>query len=254
MSTVVEARRQGHCLTLHINRPERRNALNPEVIQRLRQELAQADADKDIRVVIITGTGKEAFCAGADLQGSAFQFDYASPSNGYADLLRQAYAMTTPLIAKVNGACMAGGMGLLAMCNLAIAAPHAVFGLPEVRVGVFPMQVLSVLQGVIPDRVLHHLCLTGQSMTAQEAQIHGLVNTVADDLDAATEVCVNQLLANAPAALRRGMYAIKHARHMTFEQSIAFTESQIGLMALTRDAREGLSAFKEKRQPQWTGE
>ena len=148
---------------------------------------------------------------------------------------------------------MAGGMGLLAMCDLAIAAPRAIFGLPEAKVGVFPMQVLAVLQAQVPQRFLTQLCLTGDPIDAVRAREIGLVNEVADDLDGALERLLSRLLANSPTALRRGLYAMKAMRSMSFEEAIAFGEGQIGLLAMTQDAREGIAAFKDKRKPQWTG-
>lgn len=242
-----------HVLTLTINRPERRNALNAEVIAGIQQGLQRSQSDPQVRLLVLTGSGADAFCSGADLQGSAFEFDYSRPSSGYANLLRTARATSTPLIARVNGACMAGGMGLLAMCDLVVAAKHAIFGLPEVKVGVFPMQVLSVLQGTIPERWLSRLCLTGESIAADVARDIGLVNEVAEDIDAATAALVRRILGNSPAAIRRGLYAMKRTRTLPFEQSMAFTESQIGLVALTQDAKEGLTSFKEKRKPVWVG-
>ena len=150
-------------------------------------------SDDTIRAVVLTGAGNEAFCAGADLGADAFVFDYATPTNAYADLLRTARTLTVPLVARVNGACMAGGMGLLAMCDLAIAAPHAIFGLPEAKVGVFPMQVLAVLQAQVPQRCLAQLCLTGDPIDAARAREIGLVNEVADDLDGALERLLSRL-------------------------------------------------------------
>src|SRR5215467_7317233 len=159
MSTELVKEVKGQTLWLTINRPERRNALNAEVIRGLTEAITNAGKEKGkdphVRAIVITGTGDHAFCSGADLQsGSSFAFDYSDPYVGYANLLRCARASVVPLIARVNGACMAGGMGLLAMCDIAISAGHAKFGLPEVKVGLFPMQVLSVLQHLIPRRVL----------------------------------------------------------------------------------------------------
>ena len=253
MTTVVEASRQDARLVLTIDRPERRNALNADLICELQQALDSVKADRSIRAVVITGAGDEAFCAGADLGADAFAFDYATPTIAYADLLRTARTLAVPLVARVNGACMAGGMGLLAMCDLAIAAPHATFGLPEVKVGVFPMQVLAVLQPQIPQRCLAQLCLTGDPLDAARAREIGLVNEVADDLDGALERLLSRLLSNSPTALRRGLYAMKAMGSMSFEEAIAFGEGQIVLLAMTQDAREGIAAFKDKRKPQWTG-
>ena len=253
MTTVLQASRQDARLVLTITRPERRNALNAEVIAALRDALEGVRADGTIRAVVLTGAGNEAFCAGADLGADAFAFDHARPTTAYADLLRTARTVNVPLVARVNGACMAGGMGLLAICDLAIAANHAVFGLPEVKVGVFPMQVLAVLQAQLPQRWLAQLCLTGDPIDAVRAREIGLVNDVADDLDGALERLLSRLLANSPTALRRGLYAMKAMRSMSFEETIAFGEGQIGLLAMTQDAREGIAAFQEKRRPQWTG-
>jgi enoyl-CoA hydratase/carnithine racemase len=241
-------------LYLTINRPERRNALNPTVLAGLTDGITRANCDTDIRAVVITGAGDQAFCAGADLQsGKSFAFDYARPVQDLANLFRCARQSTVPLIARVNGACMAGGLGLMAMCDLAVASEHAIFGLPEVKVGVFPAQVLSVLQDLIPRRVLTELCLCGEPFSAREAQAAGLVNHVSDDLDAKLDWLLGRLLTKSPTAIRRGLYTLKHAQSMPFEQSMAFTESQIGLLAMTDDAREGQLAFREKRQPIWTG-
>ena len=253
MTTVVKSSRHDARLVLTIDRPERRNALNADVIGALLEALHRARSDDTIRVVVLTGAGDEAFCAGADLGAGAFEFDYAAPTIAYADLLRTAGTLHVPLVARVNGTCMAGGMGLLAMCDLAIAAPHAIFGLPEAKVGVFPMQVLSVLQAQVPQRFLTQLCLTGDSIDAARAREIGLVNEVAPDLDGALERLLSRLQSNSPTALRRGLYAMKAMRSMSFEEAIAFGEGQIGLLAMTQDAREGIAAFKDKRRPQWTG-
>ena len=140
----------------------------------MQEALVHAQVDETVRAVVLTGAGDEAFCAGADLGADAFAFDYATPTSAYADLLRTARTLNVPLIARVNGACMAGGMGLLAMCDLAIAARHAIFGLPEAKVGVFPMQVLAVLQAQVPQRCLTQLCLTGDPIDAARAREIGL--------------------------------------------------------------------------------
>ena len=253
MTTVLKAVRQDARLVLTIDRPDRRNAMNAEVIEALQQALDGARTDGTIRAIVLTGAGDEAFCAGADLTANAFGIDYAAPTLPYANLLRTACALDIPLIARVNGACMAGGMGLLAMCDLAIAARRAIFGLPEAKVGVFPMQVLAVLQAQVPQRSLVQLCLTGDPIDAARAYEIGLVNEVADDLDDAVDRLLKRLEGNSPTALRRGLYAMKAMRAMSFEQAISFAEGQIGLLAATQDAREGIAAFQEKRRPQWTG-
>ncbi len=241
-------------MTLTINRPERRNAMNPAVIDGLIAAFDEADANPDIRCIVLTGAGDKAFCSGADLQtGKSFVFDFSSPTISFANLLRRTRACCVPIIARVNGACMAGGMGLLAMADMAVASPHASFGLPEVKVGVFPMQVLSVLQHLIPERMLNEMCLTGDPISAAQALELGLINHIADPLDQKVDALVSGILRNSPTAIRRGLYTIKRIKNMSFEESMSFTESQIGLLSMTEDAREGLQAFLDKRKPVWTG-
>ena len=255
MNDELLSEQRGPVLHLTINRPERRNAMSPAVVQGLREGIERASADAAIRAVVITGVGEQAFCAGADLAtGKSFSFDYSKPYQGLAELLRTARHATVPLIARVNGACMAGGMGLMAMCDMAVASERAIFGLPEVKVGVFPAQVLAVLQNLVPRRVLNELCLCGEPISAQEALQVGLVNHVAADVDAKLDWLLQRLLNKSSAAVRRGLYTLKTVEAMPFEQAMAFTESQIGLFALTQDAKEGQLAFREKRAPNWTGQ
>ena len=246
--------RRGGVVWLTISREARRNAITPTVLSGLCDAIERVQHERDVRAVVLTGAGDRAFCAGADLQaGTAFRFDHSEPYAKLADLFRLARRSVVPLVARVNGACMAGGVGLLAMCDLAVAAPHAVFGLPEVKVGLFPTQVLSVLGHLLPRRALAQMCLTGEPIAAQQALNWGLVNAVADDLDAGLEALLGRLLDNSPAAIRRGLYTMKAIEAMSFEESMRFTESQIALFALTEDAAEGQLAFREKRAASWTG-
>lgn len=245
---------RGSVLWLTITREERRNAMNLALLSTLAQAIQAAQSDRSIRAMVLTGAGTKAFCAGADLQSAnAFTTDYSEPQGQLALALRAARASNLPLIARVNGACMAGGMGLMSMCDMAVAASHAVFGLPEVKVGVFPAQVLSVLQHLVPRRVLVEMCLTGEPLTSAQALQYGLVNYVDDDVDAKLQWLLDRMLDKSPAAIRRGLYTLKKVESMAFEEAMSFTESQIALFTLTEDAKEGQLAFREKRKPVWTG-
>ena len=246
----------GHAFWITINRPDKRNAINAEVISGIRAGIRTAHADTDVRVIVLTGAGDKAFCAGADLQpGKGFAFDPARPNLDYADLFRDAQNATLPTIARINGVCMAGGMGLLCMTDLAVAADHVVFGLPEVKVGVFPMQVLSLLQQIAPRRLVREWALSGEPFDAAQALQTGLVNHVvpAAELDAKIDWLVQRIVDKSPTAIRRGKYAMRAIEAMSFDQAIAYTESQIALLAMTEDAKEGLASFNEKRKPRWTG-
>ena len=256
MSQGVLLEKRGHAFWITINRPDKRNAINKDVTDGIRAGYAQAHADPEVRVIVLTGAGDKAFCAGGDLQpGKGFAFDLARPNVDYADMLREAQNATLPSIARVNGVCMAGGMGLLCMTDLAVAADGALFGLPEVKIGVFPMQVLSLLQNLAPRRLVHEWCVTGEPFGAVEAQAAGLVNHVvpASELDAKTDWLIQRIVDKSPTAIRRGKYAMRAIAAMSFDESIAYTESQIALLAMTEDAKEGLASFNEKRKPVWTG-
>lgn len=252
---VLHAQR-GPAFWITINRLDKRNALNSEVISGIRDGLRLAQARADVRAIVLTGAGDKAFCAGADLQpGKAFAFDLAQPNTDYADLLREAARCLLPIIARVNGTCMAGGMGLACVADMVVAADHAKFGLPEVKIGLFPMQVLSLLQKLVPPRIVREWALTGEHFDAAEARDAGLLNYVvpAPELDAKTDWLLGRLIGKSPTAIRRGKYAMSVMASMSPAEALAYGEGQIAVLAMTEDAREGMAAFNEKRPPIWTG-
>lgn len=256
MSEVVLQEVRGAAFWITINRPDKRNAINAEVVAGIRCGLRAAHADAAVRAIVLTAAGEKAFCAGGDLQpGAGFAFDLSKPNIDYADLLREARAATLPIVARVNGTCMAGGMGLLCLADMAVAVDHALFGLPEVKVGVFPMQVMSLLQRIAPSRKVHEWALSGEPFGAAEALDAGLLNHVvpAADLDAKVDWLLGRLVDKSPTAIRRGKYAMRAIEAMSFDEAIAYTESQIAMLAMTEDAKEGLAAFNEKRKPRWPG-
>lgn len=254
-AVLIEAR--GAVLWISINREERRNAMNDAVVAGIAAGLSQASADPAMRAVVLTGVGDRAFCAGADLTTGAgsFKYDYSKVGLPFVRLMQQARDLTLPLIARVNGHAMAGGLGLMGMCDMAIAADHARFGMPEVKVGVFPMQIMAVLQRLIPSRKLYEMALTGEPIDAAEALSLGLLNYVVPSagLDAKLAWLLDRLLDKSPTAIRRGKYAMRRTEALDFDHAAAFMEGQIGTLALTEDAAEGLAAFNEKRKPDWPG-
>ncbi len=253
--TPVRSERRGSACWITIDRPEKRNAINNDVVDGICEAWCAAEADADVRVIVLTGAGDKAFCAGGDLKpGAGFAFDVNEPSLGYADMLRMVAASSTPSIARVNGACVAGGMGLLCMTDLAVAAETATFGLPEVKIGLFPMQVLALLQRQVPARTVSEWCLLGETFDAAEARRAGLLNRVVapGELDAEVEKMAEALAKRSPTALRHGKHALRAVADMNFEQALTFAESRIVLLSQTDDAREGLAAFAEKRPPRWS--
>jgi methylglutaconyl-CoA hydratase len=257
MSDELLIETRGDVLWLTINREERRNAMNAVVIDGILAALTRAEAESKVRAIVLTGAGNRAFCAGADLTPNSGQFtyDFSSVDVPFIRLLKLARDISIPLIARVNGHVMAGGLGFVGMCDMAVAVEGARFGMPEVKVGVFPMQIMAVLQRLIPPRKLAEMALTGEPIDAAEALALGLVNYVvpAVDLDTKLDWLLGRLLDKSPTAIRRGKYAMRQTESMDLEQSLSFMAAQIGLLSMTEDAAEGRRAFNEKRAPVWTG-
>jgi methylglutaconyl-CoA hydratase len=255
MSEVLLEKR-GAQYRITLNRPEKRNAIDDALLKGVSDGLRTAAADPDVRAIVLTGAGDKAFCAGGDLApGGGFNLDFSHPRTPYGDLLRLSQDCPLPIIAAVNGHCVAGGMGFLALADIAVAVETAKFGLPEVRIGLFPMQVLSLLARLVPPRIVREWALTGEMFSAEAARTAGLVNHVvpAGELEAKVDALCAALAARSPTAIRRGKYALKALDGMSFEQAIAFAEGQLGLLTLTEDAREGFASFNEKREPRFAG-
>ncbi len=258
MNPVIKTERRGAALWVTIDREERRNAMNKAVLAGIEAAFRAAMGDAALRAIVLTGTGRKAFCAGADLSTGTgtFTLGLDEPMTDFGKLARVARDAGIPIIARINGDCVAGGMALMALCDLAVVAEHARFGLPEAKVGVFPMQVLVYLRKMIAPRHVNELCLTGELITAGRAREIGIANQVVpyQQLDAAVEALTGRLAAMSPVALRRGKYAIAAMESMAFTEALAFAEQLIAVTSLTSDAAEGLAAFNEKRPPRWQGE
>jgi enoyl-CoA hydratase/carnithine racemase len=254
----IRTETRGRALWVWIDREERRNAMNKRVVAGIEDAVRAAQADPAIRAIVLTGAGRKAFCAGADLSGGTqtFILGLDDPMTDFGKLARLMRGIGIPTIARVNGDCIAGGMGLMAMCDLAVVADHARFGLPEAKVGVFPMQVLVFLRSMIGARAINEMCLTGEFIDAARSHAIGLTNYVVpfDDLDARVDALVAKLGEMSPVALRRGKYAIAAMENMAFPEALAFAETLISVTSLTGDATEGLAAFNERRKPRWTQE
>jgi enoyl-CoA hydratase/carnithine racemase len=256
MGAVLRETRE-RVLWVTINRPEQRNAIDDEVVTGLRAALEQAAGDPEVRAVVITGAGDKAFCAGADLKQANREAGgvFASESDRHPmiEMFRAAENCNKPIIARVNGHVMAGGLGLLCMCDLAIAVDSAKFGTPEAKVGVFPMMILSYMLRLIPRRRLLEMCMTADPFTAAEALDYGLLNRVvpAAELDAAVDALLGRILGNSPAALLFGKKAFHAMQDMSLGECFEYAQLMIARMSQTADAREGIAAFAEKRLPNW---
>jgi enoyl-CoA hydratase/carnithine racemase len=256
----VEAQREGAVLTVTINRADRRNALNEAVARGIAAGLDLAEADRSVRAVVLTGAGKDAFCAGGDMKPSAdgtpFTIDAADPSHYVAQLLRRMDACRLPLIARLNGHALAGGFGLACACDIVVAREDALLGVPEVRVGLFPMMILPYLLRVVPYRVLMDLCLGGEPITAVEAWRLNIINAIAPaaELDAKVASFVDRIVGKSPTGIRLGKQALSRIREMGVDAALEYAQFMLANMARTEDAREGFAAFNERRAPRWSGE
>lgn len=242
-----------------INRPDRRNALNEEVVRLIDAAIAQAMEGQDCRAIVLTGAGEQAFCAGADLhknaKGGAFDVDFSRPRHYIVDLFKRIQDCPLPLVARVNGHVMAGGFGLLCACDMAVAADDVRIGTPESKVGVTPMMILPFMLRVLPPRRLQEMCITGEQFTAREALDWGLVNYLAPraELDAKLDWLMQRILDKSPTAIRLGKQAFNAMRDMSLRESLEYAQSMVPVMSSTEDAREGMAAFQEKRAPKWSG-
>ena len=244
--------------TLTLNRPEARNALNQTMIRELGAALAGLERDAAARVVVIRGAGGRAFCAGADLKGmfrTGSILDAREQYAGLAQVLEAIPRMRTPVIAQVHGYALAGGCGLAAVCDVVIAAEDAVFGLPEIKLGLLPLMVLApILRAASPRRVLE-MVLTGREVPAREALEIGLVTRVVPpaQLGQAVDETARGLAASPPAALALGKEAFYRALELPYAQALAHLRDLLTIVARSEDAQEGIAAFLEKRPPRWQG-
>ncbi|MCI0574423.1 MAG: enoyl-CoA hydratase-related protein [Myxococcaceae bacterium] len=241
---------------LTIDRERARNALSPRVLEELTDAIGRAEADPAVRVLVLTGTGERTFCAGADLGGMATGDGFLAGHEGrraYAQLLRRFQEARKPSIARVNGHALAGGLGLVLACDLAVAASTAELGTPEVDVGLFPMMLMALLQRHVGRKRALELVMTGRRMRAEEALALGLLNRVVapSELDAAVAELARTLAGKSQAVLALGRRAYFLAEDMPLTQALEFLAGQLSLNVLAEDAAEGVGAFLEKRPPRW---
>ena len=236
-----------------INRPEARNALNRAVREGLLQALLRAEADDDVRAIVLTGTGDRAFCAGGDLREMA-SVGLAVPPPDFVPQPGRTVDISKPIVAAVNGAALGGGFLLVQCADLVVAASHATFGITEVRVG-RGAPWAAPLSSMIPPRVALELLLTGDPISATRAYEVGLVNRVVepDELIAATQELVDRIIANPPLTVRAAKAMVYRSAELGRTDALAAAEELWEPVYLSEDAQEGPRAFAEKRPPVWTG-
>ena len=244
-------------VTLTINRPERRNALSWEVISGLRRAVADARADADVRVVVLTGAGDAAFCAGADLGGMAGDghAELHESRGELARLFEDLWALGKPTVAKVRGFCLAGGFGLALSCDFVVASDDARFGTPEVRVGLWPYMITVPLCRSMPPKRALELMMTGRRVTAEEGERLGFVTRLVgtSDLDRSVDELATALAAKSPSVMRRGRDSFYDVWDAGATDALAVLHPMLTVATGLEDAAEGIAAFMEKRAPEWSG-
>lgn len=243
--------------TLTIDDPERRNPMSLATMAALARAVAEATADDAVRVIVITGAGDEAFSAGGDLSGRFVDAPLADHDarGELANLFRALRRCSKPVIARVNGHAIAGGLGLAAACDIVIATEEATFGTPEIQVGLWPMMISAILQRLMPQRAAFELMVTGRRITADEALRLGLVSRVVptSQLDAAVDETVDKLIALSPAILALGKDAFYAIEDMPLDAALDHLHTGLTVVSMTEDAKEGVASFVEKRNPEWRG-
>jgi enoyl-CoA hydratase len=244
--------------TITFNRPKVLNALNRKTIEELRDALLDARGDASVRVLILTGAGEKSFVAGADIVELSQQTpvngkEFSLYGQGVFHLLE---TLGKPSICAINGFALGGGCEIALCCSIRLASKTAKLGQPEVKLGILPgyggSQRLSRLCG---KGVAHELCLTGEMITAEEAQRIGLVNHIYEpaELLPAAEAMAKKIIANAPVAVQYAMEAIERGIEMPQEEGLFLEATLFGLCCATEDMREGTKAFLEKRPAQFKG-
>ncbi len=248
----------GHVARITIDRPDVRNALDVAAEEELAAVVRRLDADPEVRVVVLTGAGDRAFCAGADLraqQRSGLEyFAYQHPA-GFGGL-GAATDISVPILGRVNGHALGGGFELVLGCDLVVACEEAQLGLPEPTVGYLPLGGGVVqLTRRLPHALAMEMLLTARRLSAREALELGLVNQVVPraELDVAVEALVERVLACAPLSLRAIKQLSAHTRHLPLDEAMQHRSLAVMTALGSQDAEEGPRAFREKRRPVWRG-
>jgi methylglutaconyl-CoA hydratase len=246
--------------TLTFNRPERRNALTPELQNELIAALDEAAASTTTRLVILTGAG-DAFCAGLDISvlqtmADKSTLEHSEDAHRISRMFRTLYELPLPTIAQVNGHAIAGGTGLATLCDFTIATPAARFGYTEAKIGFVPAVVSAYLALQVGDKRARDLLLTGRLFTAQEAVALGLITEVvpAEELAARVQSLATTLLANSPASLRATKLLLAAQNRAWLDAALDLAIAANAESRQTADFKEGVTAFLEKRKPAWKHE
>src|SRR5438067_1170389 len=248
----------GHVATVTRNRPQQLNPLSGTMLHDLVSAFRWCAADDDVRAVVLTGAGDRAFCAGADLtsfDGGMSHVERYNSRDLFVELFALMASLGKPIVGRVNGHALAGGLGLACSCDILVSIDTATFGTPEINVGIWPMMIQAILSRNIPRKVLLEMEMLGDRWTAIQLQSLGVINRVVahDQLDPTVNEIAKQLARKSPIAMRLGRDSFYRQEDMDFRAALHYLHGQFLLVSQTEDSKEGIKAFFEKREPDFKG-
>jgi enoyl-CoA hydratase/carnithine racemase len=244
--------------TITLNQPETRNALSADMLREALEAFRSAGDDDDVRCVVLGSSHEKVFSSGANLAGFEADVPLVQKhfgSEGLVRLFRQLVELKKPTVCAANGHVLAGSLGIALACDLVIAKEGATFGTPEINVGAFPFMIMALIYRNVPRKKTNELLLMGERISAQEALEAGIVNRVvsAEEFDAAVAEWSEKLASKSPVIMRLGKEAMVRQMDMPLLDALDYLRSQLTLALSTEDIQEGVRAFFEKREPQWSG-
>jgi len=247
-------------VVITMSREDKRNTISPTMMSELLDAFQKYDDDPKITVIILTGSGNKIFCAGADFGESISTnnslIDRYEGQRKFAELFKLITALKKPLLGRINGHAMGGGLGLVAACDDVVSADDCRFGTPEINVGLFPYIIMATLLRFTssPKRLLE-MMLTGERIKAKDAEQLGIVNHVVprEQLDMKINEIADKIATKSPAILRLGRRAFYTMRDMEYEKALEYLASMLAINTMAEDVTEGITSFLEKREPIWKG-
>jgi enoyl-CoA hydratase len=244
--------------TIALDHPETRNALSDAMLDELLAAFSAARDDTDVRCVVLASTHEKVFSSGGDLAGFTADIPLVerhAANARFPRLFELMGRLGKPIICAAGGHVLAGALGLALACDLVVASDRATFGTPEINVGLFPFMIAALIGRNVGRKKMHELLLLGARMSATDAEAIGIVNRVVtpDELDGAVAEWAQALAAKSPLIVKLGKDALYAQQDMAFGDALEFQRAQLAIALSTQDAREGVAAFMERREPTWTG-
>lgn len=254
---MIDVKTTSHIATLQMTRPDKYNRLSTKTMGQIAETLRSLNDDPDVYVVVITGSGK-AFSAGADISEFETETEAVAQrlqAKAFKDMCLTLHEMKKPVVAKVNGIAVGGGMAMVSLAHIAIASSEARFGTPEIKVGAFPNMVMAAILRGLPRKRVVRMLMTGQMIDAEEAEKMGLINAVVapEALDEAVEHEVGKLVDKSPMVMSLGLDSIRVSMDMPYPQALEYLQEVNTIIRCTEDFREGTKAYMEKRDAVWKG-